>query len=769
MFKFGTKSETLQFLKEHVKACVVLPQLAFTVSSWQEQQENIKGKIIEQFGDGKVIVRSSAKNEDTFTESHAGQYLSVLNVQGIESITEAIYKVAGSFVDKDIQNQIFIQPMLENVEMSGVIFTMNPSNGGHYYVVNYDDTTGSTNSITSGEGKQNKLFYCFKSEVPKEPRLNRVINMAKELEETLEHMALDIEFAFSSNNLYLLQARPLIVNHKIEDFTIEQKMLNQIAYKVKHSNEKMPYLHGNRSIYGVMPDWNPAEMIGLHPKPLALSLYKYLITDGTWAYQRDNYGYHNLRSFPLMVDFCGLPYIDVRVSFNSFLPKDINENLCEKLANYYLEALAAQPDKHDKVEFEIILSCYTFTLDKRLEQLQAKGFTREECVEFANALRNLTNNIINVKDGLWITDNNKIQILIQHHKQIMESNMNKISKIYWLLEDCNRYGTLPFAGLARAGFIAVQLLKSLVECNILSEEEYNCYMAEMDTVSSQMTRDSKILKKDEFLNKYGHLRPGTYDITSKRYDATEHLMDTKKITNQESGMNHQLFKLSLEQYQQIDELMKICGFSGDVLALFKFIKAAIEGREYAKFVFTQSLSDAIELIADLGMEMGYSREEMSYVNICDIVDLYSCADNWKEKITQSITVGKKKYNHAIKISLPPVILDSEDVYQFHLPDCLPNYITLEKTSGEICTNIEEDLEGKIVLISAADPGYDWIFSKGIAGFITAFGGANSHMAIRAGELSIPAVIGIGEKQFLNLQSAKRVYIDCQSKRIEVLD
>ena len=28
-------------------------------------------------------------------------------------------------------------------------------------------------------------------------------------------------------------------------------------------------------------------------------------------------------------------------------------------------------------------------------------------------------------------------------------------KIYWLLEYCKRYGTLPFAGLARAGFIAV--------------------------------------------------------------------------------------------------------------------------------------------------------------------------------------------------------------------------------------------------------------------------------------------------------------------------
>ena len=37
--------------------------------------------------------------------------------------------------------------------------------------------------------------------------------------------------------------------------------------------------------------------------------------------------------------------------------------------------------------------------------------------------------------------------------------MDLIEKVYWLLEDAKRYGTLPFAGLARAGFIAVQNAK----------------------------------------------------------------------------------------------------------------------------------------------------------------------------------------------------------------------------------------------------------------------------------------------------------------------
>ena len=52
-----------------------------------------------------------------------------------------------------------------------------------------------------------------------------------------------------------------------------------------------------------------------------------------------------------------------------------------------------------------------------------------------------------------------------------------------------------------------------------------------------------------------------------------------------------------------------------------------------------------------------------------------------------------------------------------------------------------------MLIASADPGYDWIFSHPIAGFITAFGGINSHMSIRSNELGVPAVIGVGESMY----------------------
>ena len=80
-----------------------------------------------------------------------------------------------------------------------------------------------------------------------------------------------------------------------------------------------------------MPDWNPAEIIGIKPKNLALSLYKELITDHIWAKNRQRYGFKEISSHHLMTTFFGTPYIDVRVDFNSWIP---NELIKQSLKNW---------------------------------------------------------------------------------------------------------------------------------------------------------------------------------------------------------------------------------------------------------------------------------------------------------------------------------------------------------------------------------------------------------------------------------------------------
>ena len=794
MNRLGTKAETLQMLYQKLKHAEVLPQYCFTVKDWKTEREKVKKSFLSLDWNAKVIVRSSSQAEDTHTSSQAGKYESIADVSGLEEFQRAVEKVIDSYDDHNEANQVLVQPMLSDVYICGVAFTLDPNTLGNYYVINYDDN-GSTSAITSGSGRENKLYYRFKRKDRKHyleegweehlastDRMNRLCMTLQELEAFFGQNNLDVEFAFSeTDKLFILQVRTLCIQKKPADRDRQEEELIRIKEKINQAQKKKPFLCGKKALYSVMTDWNPAEMIGIRPKPLALSLYREIITDNVWAYQRDNYGYRNLRSFPLMVDFGGLPYIDVRVSFNSFVPAGLEEELSDKLVNYYLDCLTANPAKHDKAEFDIVFSCYTFDMPERIQVLKDYGFSEDEIAKITDALRDVTNNIIDHKNGLWRKDYGKIHILNRRYEEIVRSDFSKIEKVYWLLEDCKRYGTLPFAGLARAAFIAVQILKSLIACGIIDEADYESFMSGVNTVSSDMNVDFREMSKNAFMRKYGHLRPGTYDITSLRYDEAPELYfewntkeDAYDIHNRkESGREEkEEFRLSLQQLGELKAQLQKNGLTNDILELMDFIRTVIEGREYGKFAFTRNLSMALRLVEEIGEECGFSREECAFVNIRDIYELYASARDVRIRFADSIKRGKRDYSVTQAITLPPMIASPEDAMQFYYPDSEPNYVTSNQAVGEVCILGEgrhmEEMRGRIILIPSADPGYDWIFSHEVKGFITMYGGANSHMAIRAGELSIPAVVGVGAKNFEKYKMARVLEIDAAAKLIRIL-
>lgn len=781
MIRLGTKAETLKKLRNKLNNAKILPQSCFTVAEWKAgNPQGIWNQCLEELaGADTFIIRSSALNEDTVENSQAGKYESVGNVRTGQDFAAAVERVIASYDDDNDENQILVQPMLSDVAACGVAFTLEPNAGGNYYVINYDES-GSTSSVTSGNGRQNKLLYVFKGmEEGIEPSyICKLCHALKELEDLTGMNHLDVEFATDRNGeLYIFQVRPLCINCQPADYNAQYDLLKRIEHKIKQDSAKKPYLCGDRNIYDVMSDWNPAEMIGIRPKPLAMSLYEEVITDNVWAYQRDNYGYRNLRSFPLMVDFGGLPYIDIRVSFNSFVPARLDEKISSKLVNYYLDRLANDPSKHDKVEFDIVFSCYTLDLAERIQVLRDYGFSDDEVSKIVNALRDVTNRIIASDQGLWRRDLDKVGHLEERYHTIVDSDMGEVEKIYWLLEDCKRYGTLPFAGLARGAFIAVQLLDSMVKTGVISEEDYQDFMNDVETVSTGMNRDLAAMTKEDFLEKYGHLRPGTYDISSLRYDEASELYFnwtdiSEKRRQGNVDMENRRFRLSIDQMHKLEELLEASGLDTDILGLMDFIKTVIEGREYGKFIFTRSLSRALQMIGDLGAKCGLSRGDCAYINIQAIRGLYASAKDIGETLDKSAKEGKAAYEMTKSLILPPVLLDASAVWRFYYPDMEPNYITLKQTQGEVAELADDignmDITGKIVLIKCADPGYDWIFSHHIKGFITMYGGANSHMAIRAGELGIPAVIGVGEKQYQKYCLARALEIDALAKNVKIL-
>jgi phosphoenolpyruvate-protein kinase (PTS system EI component) len=114
----------------------------------------------------------------------------------------------------------------------------------------------------------------------------------------------------------------------------------------------------------------------------------------------------------------------------------------------------------------------------------------------------------------------------------------------------------------------------------------------------------------------------------------------------------------------------------------------------------------------------------------------------------------------------------EDFVVFQYPATQANFIGDAAILSE-CINLSTakknaDMRGKIVLIPQADPGYDWLFGRQIGGLITMYGGANSHMAIRAAEFGIPAAIGVGVVRYSKLATAKKVELNPINRLIRVL-
>lgn len=772
-----TKAKMLNYIKENLPSVNILPMMVISSSSFMKEPAKTVDEVLAFAGGEALAIRSSSSMEDHTKYSNAGKFETVLNVQPEpEEIRNAILRVYESY-DTVCDEEILVQPMLRKIKKSGVVFTSDMDTSADYYTINYYEGNDSA-AVTSGNTNELKTFIKYKySSLPIfDKDMDSIIHVCHQIEDFLGKDALDVEFAVNSaGEIFIFQIRPIARGRKnVYQKTDLKLALNRIYKKVKKLSVAHPFLLGHTTCFGVMPDWNPAEILGVRPKKLAISLYKELITDNVWAHQRYDYGYRDLTMHPLMISFCGVPYIDTRITFNSFIPKKLNTKISGKLVDYYIDKLARYPKYHDKIEFEIVYSCYYLGIHEKLKELLDYGFNENEITRIEFALLELTNTIIDPNNGLYKEDMAKIAILEENYSKIIQSDISIVDKIYWLIEECKTYGTLPFAGVARAGFIAVQFLKSFVSMGIINEKEYDAYMNSLDTVNRKMNRDLRKLyrqemTKVEFLETYGHIRPGTYDIMSKRYDeAFEEYFGGNSLLYMEEI--EEGFSFSKRQMECIQIELEENGLMITADELMSFIRESIEGREYLKFVFTKSVSMILQLVGELGNRVGISVENMAYLDISIVkqlyVDLYT--GDIRSVFEENIKDNKIQYQSAVQLKLPSIIVAPEDVYSFYLLGEEPNFITQKSITSDTIAmeGIDgQNLEGKIVFLRAADPGYDFLFSKGIGGLVTQFGGANSHMAIRCAELGIPAVIGAGEQNYLTWGRYKRMTIDCLKKQV----
>lgn len=790
---FGTKAETLLQLVGKVHHAQVPPTLLVPLEEWNQDSQSVCQRIQKQFGNSKLAVRSSAFAEDGALSSMAGAFESVLNVSTEEkSLRNAFEEVIHSY--EGSKGQILVQEMIQNVKASGVILSYHLENGAPYYVINYDDVSGRTDTVTSGAGEQKTVLIHrdIPEGVLRSKRVQGWITLVRELEEIFGGAPLDIEFAQTNQALYLLQVRRVTLE---KNWNKQVSLLVREAYQhierfVRERSLPKEGVYGKRTILGQMPDWNPAEIIGTKPRPLASSLYRFLVTESIWRRSRGLMGYCNPRYQELMVLIGGSPYIDVRNSFNSFLPARVSPVVGEKLVNAWLDRLDENPDFHDKVEFDVVQTVYDFSFEKEYEERFEGLLSASEKTTYTSELKALTQTCIvgmksesGRKGGSLEGALEVIECLRRRQRERSLKNfeeldtLNQLSIVRDLLFECRELGTLPFSIVARHAFIAEKLLRSAVERSALSPDRLKELRASIDTVAVEMSRKmgavmSGKCAQEEFLEEYGHLRPGTYDICSDRYD---HRTDLFEGIQPDVG-ERKNFLWSSQEASALQKLIDETGLSQvHPDRLLKYAIEAIRGREYAKFIFSRNLSDALEGIAIAAEKIGLSKDEVSFISIRSLLEwveqpflrspahtLWSLSDEGRRNTS---------FSQALQMSF--LIRDHRDLLIVPLQRGRPNFITEKKIEGRIVhvnnrTTHLPDLTGMIVCIESADPGFDWIFSRSPSALITQYGGTNSHMAIRCAEFGLPAAIGCGEQTFRRVVEAGRVELNCADKLIRPL-
>lgn len=185
----------------------------------------------ERIGAGKVAVRSSAIGEDSGDASFAGQYETVLNVEGTEALRVAIEDClrslenarAAAYRDEktgqsEVQMNIVVQQMVD-ARAAGVLFTVNPVNARRDQVV-IDAVAGLGEALVSGHATPDHWLLArdgslFDSElrgdtpVLSEAELTLLLDGALRAEEQYG-APLDMEWAIDQGGeLRWLQARPI--------------------------------------------------------------------------------------------------------------------------------------------------------------------------------------------------------------------------------------------------------------------------------------------------------------------------------------------------------------------------------------------------------------------------------------------------------------------------------------------------------------------------------------------------------------------------------
>lgn len=790
-----SKAAWLSHLRNRATQCVVDDFLVFTSQEWSTQRSSVIARVTDHFDcDTPLIVRSSAFGEDGSNESFAGAFRSVvvMGANRIEALCAAVDRVVDSYgiPGRTIApaDEVIVQRHVSGVLLSGVVLTRDVWQGLPYYVVDYDDLSGLTHTVTSGLPTKT----CrFPKGVPIDgrspPMWHALLRAIREVERAFSLPTLNIEFAITPDGVvHVFQVRELTRLNNIRSESASALRLvgcmTSLRGRLAELLDVSSDLPGASTVLADMSDWNPAEILGAAPRPLDVSLYRNLVTASAYNRARRSLGYTDVRNHELMLLLGCKPYIDVRVSLNSLAPALFSDRIRELIVNCGVERLRAEPQLQDKLEFEIALSSMDFGTETRIQTLVNGGLPRGSVSRVIDVLRQITNAMVEAGASRLSCDLASVKMLESGSGRLVECRDagDLPSYIRTALSACTEFGTIPFSRAARLAFVALALLRSGRSAGVISEDQYSSLFMSLSTVAADVALALTQLAGGglsyaKFINRFGHLRPRMYDIRSLPYSrygidfwrnargrTTDHTSQPEPKRVLGDACAREFRRMGLR-------------FGTDIFV--EFAVRALETRERIKFRFSRCVSGLLETLAAVGEGLGLSREELSFLSVEDLLFVPTGADarTVERRLIDAIAAGRETWQKHAVACMPSLAADDRDLLHVSSHRAVPTFVTRERVHApvlDLASRISAapvTLDGRIVVLEAADPGFDWIFAFRPAGLVTRYGGAGSHMAIRCGEFAVPAAIGCGENLFHRVKTSRWVVLDCAASQIELPD
>ena len=738
---YKNKAKNLEFVKNNSN--IKIPYFKEIAFDDFENIEETLGKFSKQ-----IIIRSNSSKEDTDETSSAGKFLSIgpIDKNDISLIKKSWNEVLQSY-EKEDNNTVIFQDYVDGAKSVSVLTSYKVGTDSPYRT--FSTYYGSqTDAVTSGRYNKIKNFFIHRSldNLPEKFKEHyKFFKIQNQLENLFGNKQLDIEIVTDhKEEPLLLQVRPLMGKViKKEPIMVERSVIDENVKRYKELIPTTDDRFGTNQIYSNMSDMNPAEMIGKKPDNIAFSLYRFMFTDTTWNKQRGEFGYRIYSGGKLMELFNNVAYINVNHSLNSFLTRNIKNETCEKIINYQLNKLETYPHLHDSIEFDISRSSYTFETDEKFGEEYKNIIDRKEIIQWHHDLIEIDsfNSSTLHKNNEIILDafsklDDSFQYLDKENIKFVRDNM-----------------ALPFTHHSRLGFVYFAQLNNFLKNGVINEEEKQNLLLSVNSISTKMKQDAYRVKTgdislNDFLSIYGHVRAGNYNLSSSNLKSNISFAESLINTSNEPIPSE---PLKIDIFKKIDDYFNLNKISYTSENWVEMFQLAVSTRENSKFYYTKGIDGILNEIEE---------KDISDRELFQLLDFeYNDMNTFNQKIVDTL--------------MPDVVTSSDDFYAYEEMNKDGNYIGQGTVSGEILfldgiENNRNNLDNKIIVIPAADPGWDWIFNYKIKSLITEFGGPNSHMAIRCAEHNIPAILGIGEKNFSAILNSKNLVVDFSNENFTIL-